>query len=103
MGHELSHAFDDRKLELRAIENKNNNDFLPEGREYDKTGNLNEWWDPKTIDSFKKKMTCFQDQYSKFQIGKDHASENQMMTIFLTKKVVSLIGFWKTDGRREHC
>jgi membrane metallo-endopeptidase-like protein 1 len=32
MAHELSHAFDDN------------------GREYDKYGNLNQWWNNKTID-----------------------------------------------------
>ncbi|KAH9399044.1 Endothelin-converting enzyme 2 [Tyrophagus putrescentiae] len=61
MGHELSHAFDDQ------------------GREYDKKGNLNEWWDERTIARFKEKMTCFQEQYSGYHIDKDHVNGRQTM------------------------
>lgn len=43
-----------------------------EGREYDKKGNLHEWWQESTILKFKEKMQCFQEQYSKYTLGKDH-------------------------------
>lgn len=45
-----------------------------EGREYDEKGNLHEWWQNSTIDKFKEKMKCFEEQYSRYQIGKDHVS-----------------------------
>lgn len=46
--------------------------FFAEGREYDKRGNLHEWWQHGTIEKFKEKMKCFQKQYSQYIIGKDH-------------------------------
>lgn len=48
MGHELTHAFDDQ------------------GRQYDKDGNLNHWWNNKTVDNFKERTQCVVNQYSKF-------------------------------------
>lgn len=56
MGHELTHAFDNR------------------GRKYDKYGNLNEWWDNETISNFEKQIKCFADQYSKFKVGDEFVS-----------------------------
>lgn len=54
MGHELTHAFDDQ------------------GREYDRFGNLNQWWNNDTIVKFKKKASCIVDQYSNYTMdGKD--------------------------------
>ncbi|XP_037078255.1 endothelin-converting enzyme homolog [Pollicipes pollicipes] len=51
MGHELTHAFDDQ------------------GREYDKNGNMNQWWKNATIQRFKDRTQCMVDQYSKFKVG----------------------------------
>ena len=51
MGHELAHGFDNS------------------GREYDKNGLLNQWWDQQTIDDFTKASECMVDQYSKFNIS----------------------------------
>jgi neprilysin len=51
MGHELTHAFDDQ------------------GREYDKNGNLHQWWNNKTIDKFKQRTDCFTRQYSNYSIN----------------------------------
>ena len=48
MGHELTHGFDDQ------------------GREFDKDGNLHQWWNNDTINLFKKRTQCFVDQYGKF-------------------------------------
>ncbi|XP_045456630.1 endothelin-converting enzyme homolog [Melitaea cinxia] len=64
MGHELTHAFDDQ------------------GREYDRFGNLNRWWNNATINKFKKRTECIQDQYSKYKMegqnlnGKQTLGEN---------------------------
>ncbi|UXI15573.1 aromatic-L-amino-acid decarboxylase-like [Sarcoptes scabiei] len=61
MGHELTHAFDDQ------------------GREYDKKGRLQEWWQHGTILKFKEKMKCFQEQYSKYEIENDHIDGKQTL------------------------
>ena len=44
IGHELSHGFDDS------------------GRQYDKDGNLRQWWSNSTVDNFKQRAQCFVDQ-----------------------------------------
>lgn len=61
MGHELSHAFDDQ------------------GREYDKQGNLHQWWKNNTIKKFEERMKCFVEQYSQYQIGSDHVNGKQTL------------------------
>ncbi|XP_060581147.1 neprilysin-2-like [Ruditapes philippinarum] len=48
IGHELTHGFDDQ------------------GRQFDKDGNLRQWWDDSVIEKFKEKSQCLIDQYSKF-------------------------------------
>ncbi|XP_017129913.1 neprilysin-3 isoform X1 [Drosophila elegans] len=64
MGHELTHAFDDQ------------------GREYDKFGNINRWWDPKSIERFNEKSECIARQYSGYKMngrtlnGKQTLGEN---------------------------
>ncbi|XP_038219247.1 endothelin-converting enzyme homolog [Zerene cesonia] len=64
MGHELTHAFDDQ------------------GREYDRFGNLNQWWNNATIARFKKRAECIQKQYSQYTMegqrlnGKQTLGEN---------------------------
>ncbi|ALC49112.1 Nep3 [Drosophila busckii] len=64
MGHELTHAFDDQ------------------GREYDKYGNINHWWDPKSIERFNEKSECIARQYSNYKLngrnlnGKQTLGEN---------------------------
>ncbi|XP_026482131.1 neprilysin-1-like [Ctenocephalides felis] len=48
LGHELTHGFDDS------------------GRQYDKEGNLRQWWSEDTVEKYIEKTKCFIDQYSKF-------------------------------------
>ncbi|XP_071839767.1 endothelin-converting enzyme 1-like isoform X2 [Apostichopus japonicus] len=50
MGHEITHAFDDK------------------GRGYDKYGNLNQWWNNETIERFEEQTQCFVEQYSKYKV-----------------------------------
>ncbi|XP_072033755.1 endothelin-converting enzyme 2-like isoform X3 [Amphiura filiformis] len=50
VGHEITHAFDDS------------------GREYDKYGNLRQWWNNDTIANFNEQIQCMVDQYSKFEV-----------------------------------
>ena len=48
MGHEITHGFDDQ------------------GSQYDKDGNLVEWWKQQTKEKFLKKAECIIKQYSNY-------------------------------------
>lgn len=50
IGHENSHGFDDQ------------------GREYDGTGTLRNWWAPATLQQFEERTTCMINQYSAFEV-----------------------------------
>ncbi|XP_031624071.1 endothelin-converting enzyme homolog [Contarinia nasturtii] len=54
VGHEVTHAFDDQ------------------GREFDKHGNLNEWWNNKTLEYFKERTNCFIEQYNQYEMCGKH-------------------------------
>jgi putative endopeptidase len=49
IGHEISHAFDDQ------------------GRKYDGTGNLRDWWTPQDVQRFTARTTALAAQYSAYQ------------------------------------
>jgi endothelin-converting enzyme/putative endopeptidase len=49
MGHELTHGFDD------------------EGRHYDASGNLKEWWTPAVSKAFEARAECVVKQYDKYE------------------------------------
>jgi Predicted metalloendopeptidase len=51
IGHELTHGFDD------------------EGRKFDKTGLMREWWAPEVADRFEERAQCVVDQYDGFEVG----------------------------------
>ncbi|KAK6176464.1 hypothetical protein SNE40_014749 [Patella caerulea] len=50
IGHEITHGFDDK------------------GRQYDKDGNLKQWWKNETIEAFRKRAECMVEQYSKYKL-----------------------------------
>ena len=50
MGHELTHGFDDQ------------------GRKFDRTGELNEWWEPEAIGRFEERAQCIADLYERFEV-----------------------------------
>ncbi|KAK3170763.1 hypothetical protein OEA41_002845 [Lepraria neglecta] len=56
---------DVRKL---GIEKVTSEAFDSTGRHYDETGNFTDWWDDKTVHSFKDKAQCFIDQYHDFTV-----------------------------------
>ncbi|CAG0913113.1 unnamed protein product [Notodromas monacha] len=59
IGHELVHGFDDQ------------------GREYDKNGNLHQWWETDAIENFKGKAACFETQYDNYGLnGRQTLGEN---------------------------
>jgi endothelin-converting enzyme/putative endopeptidase len=53
IGHELTHAFDD------------------EGRQFDATGNLRDWWTKKDAEEFMERAACVSNEYSQFTIVDD--------------------------------
>lgn len=48
-GHELTHGFDD------------------EGRKYDATGRLTEWWEPQVSAAFEQRVACVVEQYDRYE------------------------------------
>lgn len=66
IGHELTHSFDDR------------------GRQFDKDGNLKQWWSDDVVEKFKNKAQCIIDQYDDYLVvevnktlnGKNTQGEN---------------------------
>ncbi|XP_050420480.1 neprilysin-1-like isoform X2 [Adelges cooleyi] len=62
IGHEITHGFDDK------------------GRQFDKNGNLLEWWDSDTIETFREKAQCMVDQYSKYKMQEVNIHVNGRMT-----------------------
>lgn len=48
IGHEITHGFDDQ------------------GRQFDKDGNLNEWWEENTRVRYLEKAQCIIDQYGNY-------------------------------------
>ncbi|KAF7274332.1 M13 family metallopeptidase neprilysin 3 isoform X2 [Rhynchophorus ferrugineus] len=61
MGHELTHGFDDQ------------------GRQYDKNGNLNHWWNNKTVERFKERTKCVVQQYNNYKINGKNVNGNQTL------------------------
>lgn len=50
MGHELTHGFDDQ------------------GANYDKTGNLRQWWSPDVVNNFGERTACVANKYSEYSV-----------------------------------
>ncbi|XP_045474405.1 neprilysin-1-like isoform X2 [Harmonia axyridis] len=50
IGHEITHGFDDK------------------GRQFDKDGNMMQWWNNATIRAFRERTQCIIDQYSRYKI-----------------------------------
>ncbi|KAJ8320335.1 hypothetical protein KUTeg_001922 [Tegillarca granosa] len=50
IGHEITHGFDDK------------------GRQYDKHGNLKQWWNNQTIEAFRKRAQCMVVQYNNYKL-----------------------------------
>ncbi|KAH8362537.1 hypothetical protein KR084_013065 [Drosophila pseudotakahashii] len=51
IGHEITHGFDDK------------------GRQFDKKGNMMQWWNNATIEAFRERTQCVIDQYSRYKIN----------------------------------
>ena len=62
IGHEITHAFDDQ------------------GSQFDKIGNLYNWWDAKTQTTFLKRTQCMIDQYSQYEVPGTSLKVNGILT-----------------------
>nr|XP_046909765.1 neprilysin-1-like [Dermatophagoides farinae] len=62
IGHEITHGFDDR------------------GRQFDKNGNMKQWWNNRTIKRFRERAQCIIDQYSSYVLEDINANVNGRMT-----------------------
>lgn len=62
IGHEITHGFDDR------------------GRQFDKDGNLKQWWDDIVITRFKERAQCIIDQYSNYTVPEVGMQVNGIQT-----------------------
>lgn len=62
IGHEITHGFDDR------------------GRQYNKDGDLEQWWEQEIITNFKEKAQCIVDQYSGFLVPEANMTVNGINT-----------------------
>ena len=49
IGHEMTHGFDDQ------------------GRQYDKVGNLTDWWTTESADAYEKRRKAVVDQYNEYE------------------------------------
>ncbi|HET6374322.1 MAG TPA: M13 family metallopeptidase, partial [Candidatus Polarisedimenticolia bacterium] len=50
MGHELTHGFDDQ------------------GRKFDPSGQMSEWWDPEVVKKFEERAQCVDDLYDTYEV-----------------------------------
>jgi putative endopeptidase len=62
IGHELTHGFDDQ------------------GRKFDSTGNLRDWWTEQDGKEFEKRVSCVADEYSNF-VAVDNLKLNGRLTL----------------------
>ncbi|XP_063886684.1 neprilysin-1-like [Scylla paramamosain] len=62
IGHEMTHGFDDK------------------GRQFDKEGNLKQWWNNRTIQAFRERAQCIIDQYSGYKVDQVDQFINGRMT-----------------------
>ena len=87
IGHELTHGFDD------------------EGRQFDATGNLRDWWTEADGKEFEKRASCISNQYSQYVIV-DDIKINGKLT--LGEDVADLGGLilayaaWKQDTKSQN-
>ncbi|XP_063903425.1 neprilysin-2-like isoform X1 [Zophobas morio] len=63
IGHEITHGFDSN------------------GRQYDKNGNVIDWWEPETNRTFGQKSQCLVDQYSNYTIPESEINLNGLKTL----------------------
>ncbi|KAK7791478.1 hypothetical protein R5R35_006851 [Gryllus longicercus] len=63
LGHELTHGFDDQ------------------GRQFDKNGNMRQWWSNATVSEYVNKTECFVRQYSRYRLEEINAKVDGRLTL----------------------
>ncbi|ETN84138.1 peptidase family M13 [Necator americanus] len=62
IGHEITHGFDDQ------------------GSQYDKDGNLQNWWSARSLEAFDERRRCIVDQYGNYTVPKINMKVNGKLT-----------------------
>lgn len=62
IGHEITHGFDDK------------------GRQFDKDGNMMQWWNNATVKAFRERAQCIVEQYSRYKLQEVDLYINGRMT-----------------------
>uniref|UniRef100_A0A5S6Q7J6 Peptidase M13 N-terminal domain-containing protein n=1 Tax=Trichuris muris TaxID=70415 RepID=A0A5S6Q7J6_TRIMR len=62
IGHEITHGFDDQ------------------GSQYDKNGNLKDWWTPMAFERFRERTTCIIEQYNNYTVPDINIKVNGRLT-----------------------
>nr|CAD7423024.1 unnamed protein product [Timema monikensis] len=63
LGHELTHGFDN------------------EGRQFDKDGNMRQWWSNNTVEEYENRSQCFIDLYSSYRVEEVDTYVNGRLTL----------------------
>lgn len=88
---EITHGFDDK------------------GRQFDKDGNMMQWWNNATIRNFRERAQCIIDQYSRYRIDEVGLYMNGRMTQGNLSTLADFLSFSRnlfftpfTPHRRKH-
>ena len=71
IGHEITHGFDDI------------------GRQFDKDGNLIDWWQQKTKEKFLSKAQCVIQQYGNYTVEEVGLKVSEQMKIFISARKIN--------------
>ena len=65
LGHEMSHGFDNT------------------GRQFDKYGEMNDWWTKSSKEKFNNRTKCMVDQYNEYKVAGGHHVSHLILFVFI--------------------